>query len=1121
MESPLLSILLPAILSALFLILLIKRFTLHKTSNPTNLPPGPWKIPIIGNLHQLLGEHPHRRLQNLANTYGPLLHLKLGEINLIVITSRDFVRDIFTTHDVKFASRPKLMAGKIIFYNHTNVGFAPYSKTWSKLRKICTLELLSLKRVMSLKFIREEEGNNLVEKIRTAGRSPVNLSVMLLSLSNVTIVRAAIGKGSAQQQRFLLAMKKTFKYLSGFSMVDLFPSWSFLGEISGLRHEMERLHMEMDVVLNEIIEEHEGKKLDGDDTNEDLVDVLLRIKRSGEMNLSLTMENIKGVLLDLFVAGTETSSTTLVWAMTELIRHPKVMQKAQYEVRKALNGKMRIEEGDIHKLHYINQVIKETLRLHPPTPLMVPRLCCETVELAGYTVPVESWVMINIWAMMRDPKYWEDPEIFQPERFEEKAIDFGVANFEFIPFGGGRRICPGMSFALASMELWLAQLLFYFDWELPGGRSSQELDVEEDFAQILTRKTDLYLCHGITTCLRALLILLIKKLTLHQTSNRTNFPPGPWKLPIIVNLHQLLGKHPHRRLRNLAKTYGPLFHLKLDEINLIVITSSEFVRDIFKTHDLKFASRPKLMASKIILYNYADLGLALYGNTWSKLRKICIVELLNLKRVTSFKFIREEEGNNLVEKIRMAGRSPVNLSAKLLSLSNVTIARFLLAMKKTFEYLSRFNVVDLFPSWSFLGEISGLRHGMERVHMEMDDVLNEIIEEHEGKKLDGDDTNEDFVDVLLRIKRSGELDLSLTMENVKAIILDLFLAGFDPSSTIPVWAITELIRHPMVMQKAQLEERKALKGKNVSAPVIKTPSFPVSFHSPGQKLSFNSGDLVEGIDDSSIPGGRLLPPEVHLSEDLESILSGGPWFILGKPFILQRWSPKFKPKRDEAAPIPIWIKIVDFPLALWTPTDVSRISSFIGIPISVDSLTASRSRLTFAKVCVLISKDSALPDEIPLEIDGEDMVLKVLYDWKPDRCEGCGYLIHPFSLCPKNPNLQLVLPPKPTKTRGRSSSRARTSRPHRLKSKAPSPNSTHNVPQPNPPLLSSHPRTSSPDKLVPPKSTPINSPSKTTPIPNLNIPTEEISSSEILIIPRPSQGPNITLLNKFFHFANR
>ncbi|XP_020703364.1 uncharacterized protein LOC110114725 [Dendrobium catenatum] len=193
---------------------------------------------------------------------------------------------------------------------------------------------------------------------------------------------------------------------------------------------------------------------------------------------------------------------------------------------------------------------------------------------------------------------------------------------------------------------------------------------------------------------------------------------------------------------------------------------------------------------------------------------------------------------------------------------------------------------------------------------------------------------------------------------------------------------------------------------NVSASSSKPTLFPVSFFSPAKNLSFKADDLSEGksIWTSALIGyslgprpyyERLLKAMLKLwqlkgsmsllsladgffllkfstEEDLEMVLSGGPWFLLGKPFILQRWSPKFKPKRDEDAPIPIWIKIVDFPLALWTPTGISKISSYVGIPISVDSLTANRTRLTFARVCVLISKDSVLPDEIPIEIEGDD-----------------------------------------------------------------------------------------------------------------------------------------------------
>ncbi|KAH0464109.1 hypothetical protein IEQ34_006895 [Dendrobium chrysotoxum] len=282
-------------------------------------------------------------------------------------------------------------------------------------------------------------------------RSPVNLLEMLLSLSNVTIASAAFGQGSTQKKRFLLALTKRFQYILGFNVVDMFPSWSFGGEISGLRHGMEQ---------NEIIEEHERKKLDGDDMNEYLVDVLLRIKRNGEKDLSLTMENVKSVILNLFIAGAETSSVAIVWAMIELIRHFKVIGK------ESPKWKENIRRGDINKLAYLNQVIKETLRLHPIAPL-VPRFCHETAELACYTIAVER-----------------------------------------------------VSFALASIKLCLAQLLFYLDWVLQRGRSTQELDVEEVFGLILTRKNDL--------CL----VATYHELSFQEKKYNVVHPDGPTKLPI-------------------------------------------------------------------------------------------------------------------------------------------------------------------------------------------------------------------------------------------------------------------------------------------------------------------------------------------------------------------------------------------------------------------------------------------------------------------------------------------------------------------------------------------------------------------------------------------------------------
>ncbi|KAL0911276.1 hypothetical protein M5K25_019407 [Dendrobium thyrsiflorum] len=179
--------------------------------------------------------------------------------------------------------------------------------------------------------------------------------------------------------------------------------------------------------------------------------------------------------------------------MSELIKHPKIMQKVQSEVRNAFKEKENMEKGEINKLPYLNNVIKETLRLHPVGPLLIPRLCRETIELEGYTIPAGSRIIINAWAIMREPTYWVDSETFRPERFEEVEFDFKGSKFEYIPFGGGRRICPGITFAITGIEYWLSQLLFHFDWELPEGKRPEELDMKEIFGLTVSRKNDLLL----------------------------------------------------------------------------------------------------------------------------------------------------------------------------------------------------------------------------------------------------------------------------------------------------------------------------------------------------------------------------------------------------------------------------------------------------------------------------------------------------------------------------------------------------------------------------------------------------------------------------------------------------
>ena len=196
---------------------------------------------------------------------------------------------------------------------------------------------------------------------------------------------------------------------------------------------------------------------------------------------------------DMFVAGTDTSSASLVWTMAELIRNPSVMRKAQEEVRSAVRGKYQVEESDLSRLIYLKLVVKESLRLHPPAPLLVPRKTNEDCTIRGYEVPANTQVFVNGKSIATDPNYWENPNEFQPERFLDSSIDFRGQNFELLPFGAGRRGCPGTNFAVLLIELALANLLHRFDWELADGMRREDLDMEEAIGITVHKKNPLYL----------------------------------------------------------------------------------------------------------------------------------------------------------------------------------------------------------------------------------------------------------------------------------------------------------------------------------------------------------------------------------------------------------------------------------------------------------------------------------------------------------------------------------------------------------------------------------------------------------------------------------------------------
>ncbi|OMO49536.1 Cytochrome P450 [Corchorus capsularis] len=452
--------LLPALFTFLVFILMVFKLRMRSKMKDSskNLPPGPWKLPLIGHLHLFITSLPHYRLRDLAKKHGPLMHLKLGEVSHIIVSSPEVAQQVMKTHDINFANRPSLLAARIIMYNCTDIAFAPYGSYWRQLRKICTLELLSAKRVQSFRLIREEQVSNLVTLISSNNAGlPINLGEMLYNLSySITSRTAFSGRGNKQLEevRFNSVMKILLEEAAGFSVADLYPSIKLLYVVSGMKRKLERLHQDFNEMIERIIEEHKANKAKlqkGDNEIDDLVDVLLNLQEQGDIEFHLTTDNIKAVILfsskktivpiSYLFAGhvcswNETSATVIEWAMSEMMKNPRVMEKAQAEVRQVFDRTGHVNESNIHELNYLKMVIKETLRLHPPGPLLLPRENVERCEMNGYEIPAKSRVLINIWAMGRDPNYWNEAERFNPERFLESSIDFRGASFEYIPFGG-------------------------------------------------------------------------------------------------------------------------------------------------------------------------------------------------------------------------------------------------------------------------------------------------------------------------------------------------------------------------------------------------------------------------------------------------------------------------------------------------------------------------------------------------------------------------------------------------------------------------------------------------------------------------------------------------------------
>ncbi|XP_060186313.1 6,7,8-trihydroxycoumarin synthase-like [Lycium barbarum] len=465
-----------------------------KNSGKNHLPPGPIGLPFIGNLHQYDTLAPHLYFWKLSKKYGKIFSLKLASAPIVVVSSAKLAKEVLKTQDLVFCSRPSILGQQKLSYKGRDIAFAPYNDYWREMRKICVLHLFNLKKVQSFGPIREDEVSRMIKKIspHAANSQITNLSNLMMSLSSTIICRVAFGirfdEEAHERKKFDYLFAETEAMLASFFVSDFFPSLSWIDKLTGLANRLEKNFKDLDEFYEELIEHHQSsnrpKSMKGD-----ILDVLLQLRKEQSTPIDLTLEDIKGVLMNVLVAGSDTSAATVIWAMTTLIKNPKVMKKVQEEIRKSIGNKGIVNEDDIQNMSYLKAVIKETFRLHPPTPLLIPRESMRKSTLEGYEIQPGTITYV----IARDPEIWESPEEFIPERFLNSDIDFKGQDYELIPFGAGRRGCPGIALGVASVELALSNLLYAFDWELPCGLKKEDIDTYSRPGISMHKKNDLCL----------------------------------------------------------------------------------------------------------------------------------------------------------------------------------------------------------------------------------------------------------------------------------------------------------------------------------------------------------------------------------------------------------------------------------------------------------------------------------------------------------------------------------------------------------------------------------------------------------------------------------------------------
>ncbi|KAK6257273.1 hypothetical protein QUC31_000732 [Theobroma cacao] len=448
----------------LFLALYV--FTKHFLNKIRNFPPSPLPcLPIIGHLY-LLKNPLHRTLTQISNRNGPIVLLQFGTRPVLVVSSPSAAEECFTRNDIIFANRPGLLIGKHLGYNHTSLAWAPYGENWRNLRRIASIEILSATRLQMLSSIRNDEVKSLIRKLLDHQNQPVELRTAFFELTLNMMMGMIAGKryygenleDVEEARRFREVHVETFKLSAKINIGDFLP-WIKSRE---LERKLIECQSKRDKFMQDLIEQHKRRMRNNCDRmrKKTLIEVLVSLQESEPEYY--TDQMIRALVLVLLLAGTDTTVNTMEWAFSLLLNHREVLEKAQAEIANRVGHCRLIDESDLAQLPYLHCIINETLRMYSPAPLLLPHESSEECVLGGFRIPLGTTLLVNVWAIQNDPKLWTNPTRFMPERFED--LEGTRDGFRLMPFGSGRRGCPGESLGLRMVGLTLGSLIQYFEW---------------------------------------------------------------------------------------------------------------------------------------------------------------------------------------------------------------------------------------------------------------------------------------------------------------------------------------------------------------------------------------------------------------------------------------------------------------------------------------------------------------------------------------------------------------------------------------------------------------------------------------------------------------------------------